>query len=101
MAFVDETGAVETYDPPIRVFMDVYGPNDRVAQTLGRLLRKVRRGGTGTFCVSLIPKPNEARVRVELLEGDRVSVEIKDQDGEKAYVIEPGSAGEDPDVRVV
>lgn len=101
MAFVDETGAVETYDPPIRVFMDVYGPNDRVAQTLERLLCKVRRGGTGTFCVSLIPKPNEARVRVELLEGDRVSVEIKDQDGEKAYVIEPGSTGETPNVRMV
>jgi len=101
MAFVDETGAVETYDPPIRVFMDVYGPNDRVAQTLARLLRKVRRGGVGTFCVSLIPKPNEARVRVELLEDDWVSINIMDKDGETERVIGPDGTGEDPDVRVV
>lgn len=100
MAYVDEDGAIETYDPPIRVFMDVYGPSDRVARTLEKLLRKVQRGGPGTFCIALIPKPNEARVRVELLEGDRVRVDIRDKNGEKSYVIERTEA-DDPDVRVV
>lgn len=98
MAYIDDSGAVETYDPPIRVFMDVYGDNDLVARTLQRLLRKVRRGGTGSFCVSLIPKPNEASVRVELLKGDRVQVDIKDRDGEKSYIIERAET-DDPDVK--
>ena len=87
MAYVDNDGAVETYDPPIRVFMSMYGPSDRVAQTLGRLLAKVRRGGPGTFCASIL---KDTRVRVELLENNRVQVDISDKDGKSSYVIEPG-----------